>query len=78
MESFHFPFQGEKSLFSQRSPIGGSESKKYYLFFFFIKCRGERPVNGNFPLKHIFFLFMPSLIVTLVMKTIKDREQNIK
>ena len=26
-------FQGEKSLFSQSSPIGGPESKKYYLFF---------------------------------------------
>ena len=42
------------SLFSQRSPIGSPESKNI-TYFFFIKCRGERPVNGNFPLKHIFF-----------------------
>ena len=27
-------FKGEKWLFSQKSPIGGPESKKYYLCFF--------------------------------------------
>ena len=53
-------FQGEKSLFSQKSPIGGPESKKYYFRFFHLNAGewgGVTLLMDIFPKKDIFIVY---------------------